>query len=65
VLRDPPAAVGVALLTDAGIKVAVEPWVRVSDAANVEAQLYQMLVEKFRAHGISAPIPQREIRMVS
>jgi small conductance mechanosensitive channel len=65
VLRDPPAVVGVVLLTDAGIKVAVEPWVRVSDAANVEAQLYQMLVEKFRAHGISAPIPQREIRMVS
>jgi small conductance mechanosensitive channel len=65
VLRDPPAVVGVVLLTDAGIKVAVEPWVRVSDAANVEAQLYQMLVEKFRAHGISAPVPQREVRMVS
>ncbi len=65
VLRDPPPAIGVALLTDAGIKVAVDPWVRVSDAATVEAQLYQVLVEKLRTRGISAPIPQREIRMVS
>ena len=65
VLRDPPAVVGVAQLADAGIKVAVEPWVRVSDAANVEAQLYHVLVETLRARGIGAPVPLREVRMVS
>lgn len=65
VLKDPAPLVGIAVLGDSAIVLSVQPWVAVSDVVAAEAELYQAMVERFKAGGISIPFPQREVRMVS
>ena len=65
VLRNPAPLVGITRLTAAGVKIGVQPWIRVADASDVEPALYQTLMERFRARGIGAPVPQHEVRMLS
>ena len=56
VLKDPAPVVGIAQVTDGGgVRLAVRPWVRVTDVPATEAELYQMLLEHLRARGITAP----------
>jgi small conductance mechanosensitive channel len=64
VLRDPAPLVGVAEVSDTAVKVALQPWVRVADAASVEAEVYQALLEVFGKRGIAAPLPRHEVRLV-
>ena len=65
VLKDPAPSIGIAEVGESAIKVAIHPWVTVADAAVAEAELYQNLVERFRAHGIGSPLPRQEIRLVN
>lgn len=65
VLKDPAAAVGISLLGDSAISLAVKPWAKMPDYGPAQAELYQALVEQFEAAGIQIPFPQREIRMLS
>lgn len=65
VLKDPAPLVGISVLADSAIVLSVQPWVAVADVAAAEAELYQAMVEQFKARGISIPFPQREVRMVS
>src|SRR6267142_592685 len=44
VLTDPSPVVGVAQLELAGVRVGVNPWVRVADVVAAEAELYRALV---------------------
>jgi small-conductance mechanosensitive channel len=39
--------------------------VAVPDYAPAQGELYQAVVERFRAAGIEIPFPQREVRMLS
>ena len=64
VLRDPAPLVGIAEVTDLAIKIRLQPWVRVTDAASVEPQLYEEVIEAFRERGIAAPLPRHEVRMI-
>lgn len=64
VLQEPAPVIGVAALADSAITLAVRPWVSVDDWVAAEADLYQALVERFRADGIEIPFPQREVRVV-
>ena len=64
VLRDPAPLVGVTEVSDVAVKIALQPWVRVHDAASVEAELYQALLEVFGKRGITAPLPRHEVRLV-
>ncbi len=64
VLKDPAPVIGIAALADSAIALAVRPWVAVDDCVAAEAELYQALVQRFRAGGIEIPFPQREIRML-
>jgi small conductance mechanosensitive channel len=64
VLKDPPPAVGITQVSDGGIKVAAAPWVSAADVGPAEAELYQALVERFRARAIAAPIPRRDVRLL-
>ena len=64
VLRDPEPLVGVGEVTEIGLKIRLQPWVRVTDAPAVEPRLYEELVEAFRKRGISPPVPRREVRVV-
>ena len=66
VLKDPPAVVGITQVTDGGVKLAVQPWVRVPDVGVVDGELYQALLEHLRARGLTAPAAtQHEVRLVN
>ena len=59
VLKDPPPAIGIAQLTDVGVKVAVQPWVKVPDVGTADGELYQALAEHLRARGVGVTPPLR------
>jgi small conductance mechanosensitive channel len=66
VLKDPPPVINIAQVTDGGVKVAVQPWVRVSDVGVADGELYQALLEHLRARGLTAPAAaQHEVRLVN
>src|SRR5208282_3986649 len=64
VLKEPAPVVGVTLLADSSINIAIKPWTAVADYGPAQAEIYQAIAEQFRAGGISIPFPQREIRML-
>ena len=64
VLKEPVPVVGVTMLAGSSINIAVKPWTAVGDYGPAMAEIYQAIVEQFRANNISIPFPQREIRML-
>lgn len=65
VLKEPPAVVGVTLLANSSINIAVKPWVKVEDFVFAQAEINQAVAEELRAAGISIPFPQREVRLLN
>lgn len=63
VLKIPAPEVGIASLGDSAIILALGPWVALPDYAPAQGELYQAVVERFRASGIEMPAPQREVRL--
>jgi small conductance mechanosensitive channel len=63
-LAEPPPVIGIAALGDSAVTLAVRPWVPVADYVAAQAEIYQVLVERFRAQGVAIPPPQREVRLV-
>jgi small conductance mechanosensitive channel len=64
VLKDPAPLIGIETLGDSAINITVRPWVNVPDYVAAQLELYQAILEKFRAGGISIPFPQREVRLL-
>ena len=64
-LKDPVPSVGIAAVDDIGIKIEVQPWVRVGDVVAAEPELYQALVEAFRARGIGIPVAAHDVRLMN
>ena len=64
VLKTPAPVVGIASLGDSAINLALGPWVAVPDYAPAQGELYQAVVERFRAAGVEIPFPQREVRLL-
>lgn len=65
VLKDPAPLVGVAEVGQLGIKIAIDPWVRVTDVGVADPELYQALVERFRAVRVGIPLAQHEVRLLN
>jgi len=65
VLAEPAAVVGVAVLSDSSIHIAIKPWVNVPDYGPASAELNKAVVEEFAARNISIPFPQREVRLLN
>ena len=65
VLKEPAPVVGVTMLADSSINIAIKPWTAVADYGAAQAEIYQDIVEQFRANHISIPFPQREVRTVA
>jgi small conductance mechanosensitive channel len=63
--KDPVPSVGIAAVDDIGIKIEVQPWVRVVDVAAAEPELYQALLEAFRARGVGVPVAAHDIRLLN
>ncbi len=64
VLAEPVPVIGIAQVEIAGVRVGVNPWVRVPDVVAAEAELYKALAERFREAGIAAPLQRHEIRIL-
>jgi small conductance mechanosensitive channel len=64
VLTDPSPVVGVAQLELAGVRIGVNPWVRVADVVAAEAELYRALADRFAAAGVQVPLPKQEVRVL-
>jgi small conductance mechanosensitive channel len=64
VLKDPKPGVGIKMLADSSIQIAIGPWTAVTDSALAQAEIYQAVVEQFRADEIEIPFPQHEVRML-
>lgn len=64
-LKDPAPIVGVSLLADSSVNIAVKPWTKVEDFVAAGAEINQAIVETFRAHNINIPFPQREVRLLN
>jgi small conductance mechanosensitive channel len=65
VLKEPAPVVGVTMLADSSISVAIKPWTAVADYGPAQAEIYQAIVEQFRANNIQIPFPQREVRTLN
>jgi small conductance mechanosensitive channel len=65
VLKEPAPAVGVTMLADSSINIALKPWTSVADYAAVQTEIYQDLIDQFRTNNVQIPFPQREVRMIN
>jgi small conductance mechanosensitive channel len=65
VLKEPAPVVGISLLADSSVHVAVKPWTSVGDFGPVRAEINQAILEQFRASGIEIPFPQHEVRLLN
>ncbi len=65
VLKDPAPGVGIALLADSSINIAIRPWAKLSDFGAAGTEINQAIVEAFRANKIEIPFPQREVRLLN
>jgi small conductance mechanosensitive channel len=64
VLHELSPVVGVRLLADSSINIAVKPWVAVTDYGPAGNEINKSILEAFREHGIVVPFPQREVRLL-
>ena len=64
VIQDMTPVIGVRLLADSSINIAVKPWVAVQDYGPAGGEINKSILEAFREHGIVIPYPQREVRLV-
>jgi len=64
VLRDPEATVGITMLGDSSIKISIQPWVN-NDYGPAQLEIYQTIVERFRANQIDIPFPHTDVRLLA
>lgn len=65
VLMEPTPELGVSMLADSSVNIAIKPWVKVPDYGPATAHINQAVLEAFRIRKIVIPFPQRELRMLS
>ncbi|MEO8158838.1 MAG: mechanosensitive ion channel family protein [Betaproteobacteria bacterium] len=65
VLQEPAAIIGVSVLADSSIQVAVKPWTHVADFGPAGREIKKAIVEAFRGGNIVIPFPQHEVRMLA
>jgi len=60
----PEPVVRVLTLTDSSVRIAIRPWVAVTDFIDASSEITQAVIETFRERGIVIPLPQREVRLL-
>jgi small conductance mechanosensitive channel len=64
VLKQPAPIVGVGELASSSVALVIQPWVAIADLVPAKAELYQAIVERFRASSIEIPFPLQEVRLL-
>ena len=65
VLKDPAPVVAIAQITDTGVRIGINPWVRVVDVGDAEAELNRALIEHLRGRGLGLGLGPSEVRLVN
>jgi small conductance mechanosensitive channel len=65
VLKEPAAVIGVKVLGDSSVQLAVKPWTDVADFGPAGGEINKALLEAFRNKSIVIPFPQHEVRMIA
>jgi small conductance mechanosensitive channel len=63
-LKEPAPQIGVSELAESSVVLFIQPWVAVTDMVSAKAELYQAIVERFRASKIDIPFPVSEVRLL-
>ena len=64
VLKEPAAGIGISVLADTSIQLAVKPWTKVVDYGPAEGEINKAIVEAFRSRDIVIPFPQYDVHML-
>jgi len=64
VLKEPAPGVGVVLLGDSSVDIAVRPWVLVPDYGVAASEINQAILEEFQTRKIEMPFPQSEVHLI-
>ncbi|HXF16353.1 MAG TPA: mechanosensitive ion channel family protein [Burkholderiales bacterium] len=64
IFTEPAAGIGVSVLADSSIQLAIKPWVKVADFGPAASEINMAIVEAFRNRNIVIPFPQQEVRML-
>lgn len=64
VLKEPAPVIGVKVLGDSSVQLAVKPWTDVADFGPAGGEINKALLEAFRNKSIVIPFPQHEVRMI-
>jgi small conductance mechanosensitive channel len=64
VLKDPAPVIAIAQVSGGAVVVSMGPWVKVPDVVVAEGELYQALIERFRACGVAVSIPRHDVRLL-
>jgi small conductance mechanosensitive channel len=64
ILKQPTPTIGVSVLADSSIHLAVKPWTSVIDYVPAGNEINQAIVEAFRSRNIPIPFPQYGVRML-
>lgn len=64
-LKDPAPGVGIKMLADSSITIAIRPWTTVPNYGPAGAEIYTAVIERFRANKIEIPFPQHEVRLLN
>ena len=64
-VKEPAPVIGVSLLDNSAVNIAVKPWVAVGDYGAAVAEINQALLEQFNAQRIEIPYPQYEVRLLN
>jgi len=65
VLKTPAPVIGVTVLANSSINLAVKPWTTVADFGPAGGEVNKAIVEVFRGRKIVIPFPQQEVRMLA
>jgi small conductance mechanosensitive channel len=65
VIKDPVPVVGIAALGDSSVQIMIRPWTSVPDYGPAQVDIYEAILNQFRANKIGIPFPQREVRMLN
>jgi len=65
VLKEIEPVVGISMLGNSSIDIAIKPWVGIADFGPAAAEIYQAVVLQFRERRIDIPFPQREVRLLN
>ncbi len=65
VLKEPAPIIGIASLGESCINLVINPWVRVKDYVDAQAEIYQSVLATFQERKIEIPGPRTSVRLIN